>query len=99
MKSLPASLLGGPHRFWLGYRDGELAAVSAAYLGHGVVDVEMVATLEGHRGHGIGEAVTWAATLADPERPAVLIASDLGRPIYQRMGYLPIARWTLWYRD
>ncbi len=96
---VPAGLLGGPHRFWLAYRDGVPAGVSAAYVGHGVVDVEAVATLPGHRGHGVGEAVTWAATRAEASLPAVLIASDLGRAIYQRMGYLPISRWTIWYRD
>ena len=42
--------------------------------------------------------MTWAATLADPERPAVLVASDDGRPTYERMGYVAVARWTAWLR-
>jgi len=40
--------------------------------------------------------VTWAASSIDPSLPAVLIASDDGRPVYDRLGYLSIARWTLW---
>jgi hypothetical protein len=28
----------------------------------------------------------------------VLIASDDGRPLYERMGYLAIERWTAWLR-
>jgi hypothetical protein len=40
--------------------------------------------------------MTWPATLADAEAPSMLIASDLGRPTYERMGYLPMARFTLW---
>jgi hypothetical protein len=28
-----------------------------------------------------------------------LIASDLGRGVYERMGYLSVMRWTLWYRE
>jgi GNAT superfamily N-acetyltransferase len=92
----PAELLGGPHRFWLARRDGEPVACAAASVGHGVVDVEAVATLPGHRGRGLGEAVTWAATLADPRLPAVLLSSDLGRPVYERMGYLPVLRATMW---
>ena len=40
--------------------------------------------------------MTWTATLSSPEQPAMLIASDLGRPIYERMGYLPVSRCTLW---
>jgi hypothetical protein len=40
--------------------------------------------------------MTWPATLADADAPSMLIASDLGRPTYERMGYLPMARFTLW---
>ena len=32
------------------------------------------------------------------DRPAVLIASDEGRPVYSRMGYLAVERWTAWLR-
>ena len=85
-----------PH--WIGYEDGRPVSVAAAFIGTDVVDVEWVATLPDARGRGYGAAVTWKATLADPSRPAVLIASDDGRPVYTRMGYLPIMRWTLWFR-
>jgi GNAT superfamily N-acetyltransferase len=94
----PPSLLGGPTRFWLAYADGEPAATAMSYTGHGVVDVEAVATLPGYRRRGIGAAVTWAATLAEPAQPAILIASDDGVGGYRRMGYLPLTRWTLWIR-
>ena len=40
--------------------------------------------------------MTWPATLADPDAPSMLIASDLGRPTYERMGNLTMARFTLW---
>jgi hypothetical protein len=40
--------------------------------------------------------MTWPATTADAEAPSMLIASDLGRPTYERMGYLPMARFTVW---
>jgi hypothetical protein len=42
--------------------------------------------------------VTWAATVAAPALPAVLLASDPGRPVYERMGYLPLLRATMWTR-
>ena len=64
----------------------------------GVNNVEMVATLDGWRGRGYGAAVTWAATTADPSLPAILIASDRGRPVYERLGYTAVTRWTLWIR-
>lgn len=94
----PAALLGGQTRFWLARVDGEPAAVAMSHTGHGVVDVEAVATLPRLRRRGVGAAATWAATLADPALPAVLIASDSGAGVYRRMGYLPVARWTLWFR-
>jgi hypothetical protein len=92
----PAALLGGPTRFWLASVDGEPVATAVSHAAHGVVDVEAVATLPGYRGRGIGAAVTWAATLAGPDLPAVLIASDDGIGVYRRMGYLPVGRWTMW---
>jgi hypothetical protein len=50
--------------------------------------------LESARGKGFGAAITWAATLADSTMPAMLVASDLGRPVYERMGYVVLDRWT-----
>jgi hypothetical protein len=94
----PPALLGGPTRFWLARVDGEPAAVTLSYTAHGVVDVEAVAALPAFRRRGVGAAVTWAATLADPVLPAVLLSSDAGRGVYESIGYLPVTRWTLWWR-
>jgi hypothetical protein len=58
--------------------------------------VEWISARPEARGRGVGAAVTWAATMADPTRPAMLIASDLGQPVYARMGYLRVTRFTLW---
>jgi hypothetical protein len=95
----PPTLLGGPTRFWLAGREGEPVATAMSHTAHGVVNVEAVATLPDHRGCGIGAAVTWAATLAEPTLPAVLVASDDGVGVYRRMGYLPVTRWTMWIRN
>jgi ribosomal protein S18 acetylase RimI-like enzyme len=91
-------VLGGPMRIWVGYAEGRAVATAAARLGHGILDVEAVATLPDCRGRGFGEALTWVATLAEPALPAVLYSSDIGRPIYERMGYLSQCRFTLWHR-
>ena len=92
------SLLGRHTRVWLGWLDGEPVAVAAAHRDAGMTLVEMVAALPSARGAGAGTAVAWAATTADPDHPAVLIASDDGRPVYERMGYQAIERWTVWLR-
>lgn len=82
--------------FFVGYADNEPVACSAAHVTDACVDVEYVAAHESVRGRGIGAALTWRATLADPTKPAVLIASDPGQPVYERMGYLRIQRMTMW---
>jgi hypothetical protein len=38
------------------------------------------------------------AARGSPETPAALVASDDGRPTYERMGYVAIERWTAWLR-
>jgi len=83
-------------RLWLGLLDGAPVATAAAHVTDTLVDVEWISAMPAARGRRIGEALTWAATLAAPELPAMLIASDLGQPIYERMGYLRVARFTLW---
>ena len=95
---LHPSILSPATRVWLARVDGEPAAVAAAHLHGGVTLVEYVATLPAARGRGAGAAVTWAATLADPAQPAMLIASDDGRPVYEAMGYLALERWAAWLR-
>ena len=93
-----APILDGPTRVWLAHVDGEPAAVAAAHVAGDAVLVEYVAALSQLRGRGAGAAATWAATLAQPDLPAVLLASDDGRPLYERMGYVPIERWSAWLR-
>ena len=81
---------------WLGRIDGRPVATAAAHVHGGIVDVEWISNRPESRGRGVGAALTWAATMADPTLPAMLIASDLGRPVYERMGYLRLTRFTLW---
>ena len=91
-------VLGGPLRFWIGYLDEQPVSCSAAFIDAEVVGVFMVAALPHARGHGYGSALTWAATIAAPTLPAVLLASDDGRPIYERLGYEIVSRFALWER-
>ena len=95
---LAPAILSPATRVWLASVDDVAAAVAVAHLHAGVTLVEYVATLPFARGRGAGSAVTWAATLADPARPAMLVASDDGRPVYEAMGYVAIERWAAWLR-
>jgi hypothetical protein len=86
-------------RFWVGYEHGRAVSAALACADTGINNVMLITTLPEARGKGFGEALTWEASLLDPALPAMLLSSDLGRPVYERMGYLPLFRYTLWYRN
>jgi hypothetical protein len=81
---------------WLARLEGEPVATSLAHHAGAVNGVEIISCLETARGRGVGEAMTWQPTLVRPDLPAALIASDLGRSVYQRMGFVALVRFTLW---
>jgi GNAT superfamily N-acetyltransferase len=81
---------------YVGYVDDTPVASASAYTGAQLLRVDNVATLPDHRGRGYGAAITAAATATRPDLPAALLASDPGRPIYQRMGYYAMNRATLY---
>ena len=83
-------------RCWAGLVDGAPAAVSASYATEGITGVEWVATRAQFRRRGYGSALTWTAATAFPGNHAYLLASDEGRKLYERIGFLPLFRFTLW---
>lgn len=92
-------VLGGPMRYYVGYQDDRPVACAAAYVGERELGVYMVATLPETRGKGYGAAMTAAAIAAAPDLPAVLQASDLGLPVYRRLGFEDISPYTLWFKS
>lgn len=95
---LDGRALGGATRYYTGFVAGRPVSTAIGHVADGVNLVEMVATSSSARGRGYGAALTWAATTVDPALPAVLIASDLGRPVYEALGYHAVSRWTFWHR-
>jgi GNAT superfamily N-acetyltransferase len=81
-----------PHvQGFVGYAGGEPVAAAAVYVTHGVAGIGWVGTVPAHRGHGYAEAVTWAAVREGFRRGgafANLQASPMGRPVYERMGFM-----------
>lgn len=94
---LPAQALAAPGwRHWVGRLDGAPVATASAFVDERHVRVEFISALAECRGRGVGAAMTATATLADPSKAAVLIASDLSRGVYRRLGYRSVLRFTLW---
>ena len=92
-------LRDGRQRLWVGWEQDRPVSAAATFVAADINDVTLVATVPEARGRGYGAALTWRATLADPALPALLIATEEGRPVYEHIGYLSLFRFTLWSRD
>ena len=95
---LPSALLGQPLVFRTGWLDGTPVAAAASHVAHGVVNLCLAATLPAARRRGVWESLVWARTGDAPELPAVAFTSDFSRPGFERMGFVPVFRFTLWFR-
>lgn len=76
--------------YYVASLDGEPVAVAAMTLVGGIAGVFCVATIESARRRGIGAAVTLAPLLdarAAGYQIGVLQASEMGCPVYQRIGF------------
>jgi GNAT superfamily N-acetyltransferase len=94
-----AMLTDERQRLWVGWEADRPVVAAAAYVAAGINDVTLVATVPEARRRGYGAALTWRATLADPTLPALLLATEEGQPVYERMGYMSLFRFALWSRD
>ncbi|MFI6846842.1 GNAT family N-acetyltransferase [Kitasatospora sp. NBC_00085] len=97
---LPAELLREPGlRAWLGRIDGAPAGACLTYDDGRATGVYWVATLPDHRSRGVARAVLETAlAAAHPDRPATLVATQLGEPLYRKLGFIEWGRthwWTL----
>jgi hypothetical protein len=95
----PGILADDRNRLWVGWEGDRPVSAAATFVAAGINDVTLVGTVPEARRRGYGAALTWRATLADPTLPALLLATDEGRPVYERMGYLSLFRFAVWSRD
>lgn len=94
----PALLDDDRMRMWVGYEGDMPVTTAACFVSEGITNVINVATIPEARGRGYAGAVTWRATLTEPSLPTLLIASDAGQRVYERMGYGTVRRFELWSR-
>lgn len=95
----------GKRTFWsghfpaLGLADGTPACAAAVMMVDGYRYVALVATDPARQRRGYGELVMRHALALSAQThgdvPSTLHATEAGRPIYERMGYAPIASHTL----
>jgi ketosteroid isomerase-like protein len=94
--------LSAPHiQGFVGWVGDEPVAAAAVYVTHGVAGIDWVGTVGEHRGKRYAEAVTWAAIREGFRRGAAfanLQASPMGRPVYERMGFITPSRYRLFTR-
>ena len=99
----PPSVLAEPDiTFYLGLHDGVPVATAGRISSHRIAQVFGVGTSPAYRRRGIGEAMTWRATLDGREEgciAAFLLATPMGFPLYARMGYRHVIDYQTWVSE
>jgi len=90
-----------PQQTFLARLDGQPVGTALGVRAGGVLGIFNVATISAARRRGIGRAVTLAALrdgAAAGCRMAVLQASEMGHPVYERLGFRDFATYDLYVR-
>jgi hypothetical protein len=94
----PQTALDGDLHLFLGSLDGEVVAGAASHAAHGVLNMCLAATLEPARRRGVWEAMAQTRLAEAPHLPAAAVTSDYSRGGFEKLGFLPVTRVTLWAR-
>lgn len=98
----PALLHTDGLQMFVGYVGGDAVATSLVAVTGETAGVYNVATDHGWRRRGLGEALTWWAVAAGARAGATratLQASEMGRPVYERMGFHVVAEYLQYTSD
>ena len=84
---------------FIGLLNGEPVATAMCLARDGIAGIFNVSTVPAYRRLGIGEAITRHAAIAGRDHgctAAALQASAMGEPVYRRMGFQEMNRYTVW---
>lgn len=95
----PDVLRDPDQRLWVGYVDGRPVSSAAAYHAHGLNLFATGATLPAFRGRGYWRAMVRRRLLDAPDAPAAALFSDHSRGPAERLGFLPLLRFTAAYLE
>ena len=99
--AIPDDRLTGQYRY-LAYFGDQPVAASSLVLAGGLAGIYAVATDADLRGRGIGTAITEHAMLAGQSMGAsrcILHATDMGKPVYERIGFRTVFEYELFQQD
>jgi hypothetical protein len=98
----PANVLADDNAVMVvAYRDDQPLAAALTYLSDGVASLQWVGTVASARQLGLGRVITQMATNAAFERGAAtcsLQASEMGEPVYAKLGYETLYRYQNYCR-
>jgi GNAT superfamily N-acetyltransferase len=93
---------GQPVAKYLGFYNGVPVASSQVFYGKRVARLNFVSTMPEARGKGIGSAISRASLLSARDlgyKVAVLTATEMGYPIYRRLGFDEIGNWDYYIHE
>ena len=86
----------------VGYEGGEPAASALTVVMEGMAGIFDVGVRPRSRKRGYGQAITWAAVEAGRDRDcdsSYLEATEMGLPVYERMGFLVVSEYPEWHAN
>lgn len=92
-------LLDDPRvRLWVGHQDGRPVSLGTLFVEDDLASFTLGVTRPEARGHGHWNAHAAHRIAAAPDLWFTGVFSDFSRPLAERIGFLPVVRFTLWSR-
>ena len=82
-----------------GHLDHEIVSAAIAFVDHGLGSLAFGTTQPGARRRGLWQQLAVARIRTMPDLWVAGVFSDLSRPGAERLGFVPVQRFTLWVRD